>query len=348
MTTPGFTLQTTNWRHFAFAMDKVAPERANAAFVHSPLLAAMASETLVENTGQVPLSGMGRVVHQGGPRILRFVTLGKHAGAARVSGGFGHHNLAPDDNDRPSEENWTFYNHALVVSEHDLEVTRGETEIASLVDRQMTNVMRSTADLIADDLYALTVAPNALTSVPALINANDTAQGLSGATFDKWNARGLSTVGTVPGSVSFTAGSFVASGMSNMRRLVNNAEEGGVRPNALFTEYVTHERYESSLQPQERFAGAVRVADGSFPALAFRTIPVIPDRKCTAGHMFALSLGDRENGVQMDFLEGAAFQFSDWKPGQSQTVMIRPLRATCNVSIGNRQFGNNKMNGITD
>ncbi len=348
MTVSGFTLSRTNWREYAYATDAIRRQRANLAFSHSPALAIFASETLVEEAGRTPMSGMGRNVQEGGPAILRFVTLGKHAGAQRVSGGFGTHTLSPDDNERPAEINWKFYNHALVVSEHDLEVNRGDTQIAGFLDRQTTQVMTALADLVADDIYSATVAANAINSLPTLLAANDSTQGLSGATFTDWNTRGLTAVGTAPGSISFASGSFAAQGLSDMRRLVNNAEEGGIRSNVILTEYDTVERYEASLQPQERFQGAVNTADGSFPSLAFRTIPVVPDRKCTSGNMFALLVGNDTHGVQMEFLGGAAFQFSEWKPAQNQTAMVRPLRVTCNLSIGNRKFGSNKMNSITD
>ena len=348
MSVAGTTLSRTNWREYAYATDAIRRERANAAFSHSPTLAIFASETLVDETGNVPMSGSGRVVQTGAPAILRFVVLGKHAGAQATSGPWGTHNLNPDDNERPSEVNWKFYNHGLAVSEHDLEVNRGDTQTANFLERQTNQVMTALADLIADDIFATTVGANNINSLPVLLGANDAVQGLNGSTFSDWNTRGLSAVGTAAASISFASGSFAAQGLSDMRRLVNNAEEGSVRPNVIVTEYDTVERYEAALQPQERFAGAVRVADGSFPALAFRTIPVIPDRKCTSGNMFALRVGDRTHGVEMDFLAGADFRFSEWKPSGNQTAMVRPLRATCNLSIGNRKFGSNKMTGITD
>jgi hypothetical protein len=348
MTVAGLTLSRTNWREYAYATDAIRRERANLAFSNSPALAMFASETLTDDPNDYGMRGMGRVVQTGAPAILRFVTLGEHAGAAAVSGPFGQHNVDPDENDRPSEVNWKFYNHGLAVSEHDLRVNRGDTAIANFLDRQTSNVLMALGNFLATDIYATAVGANNINSLPALLNFNDSVQGISGQTFLPWNIRGLSVLGTAPASISMTAGSFAASGLTNMRRLVNNAEEGMIRPNVILTEYATIERYEASLQPQERFQGAVKVADGSFPSLAFRTIPVIPDRKCTSGNVFALRVGDRTHGIEMDFLAGATFTFNDWKPSQTQNAMVRPLEATCNLSIGNRQFGSNRMTGVTD
>jgi len=347
MSVAGLTLSRTNWREYAYATDAIRRERANLAFSNSPALAIFASETLTDDPTRDML-GDGAVTQEGGPAILRYVVLGEHQGAAAVSGPFGEHNVAPDDNERPSEVNWKFYTHGLAVSEHDLEVNRGEPQIASFLDRQTSQVLMSLGNLVADDIYASAVGANAINSLPVLLSANNSAQGLSGATFLEWNTRGLSAVGTAPASISFTSGSFVAQGLADMRRLVNNAEEGMVKPNVILTEYATKERYEANLQPQERFNGAVRVADGSFESLAFRNIPILADRKCTSGSMFALRVGDRTNGVEMDFLAGARFSFGEWKPSSNQNAMVRPLKATCNLSIGNRKFGSNRMSGIID
>lgn len=347
MAVPGLTLSRSNWREYAYATDAIRRERANLAFNNSPALAMFASEGLTDDpTSQ--MKGMGRVVQTGGPAILRFVTLGEHAGAAAISGPFGEHNVAPDENDRPSVVNWKFYTHGLAVAEHDLEVNRGDTQIANFLDRQTSNVMMALGNLVADDLYATSVGANNINSLPVLLNFNDAVQGINGQAFLDWNVRGLSVVDTAPASIDITSGSFTAVGLADMRRLVNNAEEGMIKPNVILTEYATIERYEATLQPQERFMGAVRVADGSFPSLAFRMIPVIPDRKCTVGNMFALRVGDRTHGVELDFLAGSTFSFGEWKPSQTQNAMVRPLKATLNLSIGNRKFGSNRMTSITD
>lgn len=347
MSVAAFTLSRSNWREFSATMDVIRPEKIQMAFSHSPTLAIFAGEALGE-FGNMPMRGMGRNVQTGGHAILRRVVLGKHAGASRVSGPYGTHTLAPDHNTRPSEATWKFYNHAVVIANHERRINQGTAAVASFLDEQVEEVSLALADIVADDIFALTVAPNAINSIPALISADDSVMGLSGSTYDKWNSRGVSTVGTAPASISFASGSFAAQGLSDMRRAYNNASEGMIQPNVIVTEHDTHERYEATLQPQERFAGAVAVADGSFRALAFRGVPVLPDRKCTSGHMFFLRVGDRRNGLQMDFLSGAAFDFDEWKPSGNQSVMVRPMEATCQMSIGNRHFGSNKLTSITD
>lgn len=340
------TFNRTNFREFAFTRDFIRNKVIDHVFSHSPALAIFANQTLMDSPGATPGKGSGHATQSGGHSIIIRVTLGEHAGAARSAGPFGTHNINPDDNTRFAEANWKFYTHGLAVSEHDLRINKGESAISNFLNWQTTSVMRAAANLVADDIYSLTSPATAITSLPTLISANDSVQGLAGATYDNYNARGLSAVGTAVASISFASGSFASQGLADMRTLYNNASEGMYTPTTILTDYPTHERYEGVLQPQERFQGAVGTADGSFRALAFRTVPVLADRKCNSGYMYAVRPG--EDGIQLVVLEGADFAFGEFKPAANQNVMVSPLELTCQLTICNRKYGNNKMTLITD
>ena len=339
------TFSRDNLREFAFTMDNYKTREIEHTFSHSPALAIFANKSLGD-FGGVQLAGRGRRMEGGGHAVIKEVTLGEHAGAGRMSGPYGTHNVAPDDNTRLAEGQWKFYQHAVALAEHELRINRGDYQRINFIESQTRSVMRALSNLIADDLYSTSAPTEALTSIDSLISAGDSVHGLSGTTYEKYNARGLSAVGTAGASVSFASGSFVNQGLSDMRTSWNNASEGTVQPDVGLCDYATHERYEGALQPQERFAGAVSVADGSFRALAFKGTPIIPDRKCNAGTLYWTSLDD--DGVNLHMLEDAAFDFAEFKPAPTQPVMVRPLYVTAELMIGNRQFGSNKMNSITD
>jgi hypothetical protein len=346
MSIAGQTFSRTNFREFAFTTDVIARENQDHVFSNSPTLAIFTGRTLGTQFGANPQSGSGHDGQEGGHAIITRVRLGAHDGAKRGAGPFDTHSTAPDDNTRFAESNWTFYTHALAVAEHDIRINRGDSAIASFLEDQTTSVMLSLADMVATDLHATTGAANALTSIDDLISANDTVQGLSGATYTKYNSRGVSPRGTAPGSVSFASGGFAAQGLPDMRTCYNNASEGMIQPNVVITTYDTHERYEGVLQPQERFQGAVKTADGSFASLAFRSTPVVADPKAASGSMYMLKVG--KGGLRLKTLNGADFSFGDWKPSSNQNTMVRPLELTCQMVIENRQYGSNKLTGITD
>ena len=343
------TFSRTNLREFAFTMDNFRNREIDHVFSHSPALAIFASQTLGD-FGGVKMAGRGHRTESGGHSVVIRVTLGEHAGASRMSGPFGTHNVAPDDNTRLAEANWKFYSHGVAVSEHDLQINSGDFARASFIESQTRNTMRALANLVADDIYSLSSPSTAVTGLDALIDsaANQTAlQGLNRTTYTKYNARGISTIGTAPASISFASGSFALQGLADFRTAFDNASEGMIQPNIVLTEYETLRRYEAALQPQERFAGAVPVADGSFKAFAFRGVPVVPDRKCSSGYAYFLRVGD-EDGVLLNALSGADFEFGEWKPASNQPVMVRPLYLTAQLTIGNAAYGSNKLTGITD
>ncbi len=115
----------------------------------------------------------------------------------------------------------------------------------------------------------------------------------------------------------------------------------------MLTDYASKQRYEAALQPPERFMGPLTVGDAAFQALAFSSLPVLPDRKCNAGAMYSVMAGSEE-GIRLEVLKGADFEFGDWKPSSNQNAMVRPLELTCQMVIGNRVFNSNKMTDITD
>jgi hypothetical protein len=145
--------------------------------------------------------------------------------------------------------------------------------------------------------------------------------------------------------VSFASGSFAAQGIADMRTAYNNASEGMIQPNCIITTYAVHEFYEGALQPQERFQGAVRVADASFGALAFRTTPVVASPKAPGGYMWFLRAG--ADGIQMVMLDGFDFNFAPFKDGSNQETHVSELQWKGQLVIKNRQYGNNKITGIT-
>lgn len=339
------TFSRTNFREFAFTRDAVRAGFRDHVFTTSPALAIFADQTLGD-FGATQMRGVGHSTQEGGHAVILPVTLGEHAGADRMSGPFGTHNVAPDDNERFAEGNWKFYSHGLAVSEHDLGINKGDAARANFISHQTKQVMKAVANLIGDDIYSETSPSTAITALPALLSADDEVQGLDGGTYANYNTRGLSDIGTAADTISFTSGSFSNQGIADMRTLFNNASEGLIQPNAFLTDYATYERYEASVQPLERFSGAVAVADASFGSMAFHQKPVLPDRKCNAGYMYAVNAG--EDGIQMICLSDFDFDFKEFKPSSTQPVMVSPLLVTCQLVIHNRAYGSNKMTGITD
>lgn len=343
------TISLTDLRRYAFSMDAIKPKIIASEFSHSPALAIFCSQTLGD-FGGTKLAGRGRTPETGGVVVRKRVTLGVHAGASRMAGPTGTHNVAQDDNTRLSEGNYKYYSHAAVIDIQDRMSNRGDYAISSFLEHQERSVLRAVGNLVAGDIFSSISPATAITSLPSLISANDTAHTLSGATYDAWNSRGISARGTAAGSISFTASptSFAAGGLDNLRTGWNNASEGMVQPDVNLTSYDNLERYDATLLPQARFEGpAQTTADAAFMAHTYHGRPVFADPNCASGDWYMVSL-DKAEGVQFHVQVGADFDFDDWKPSATQFVYVRPLVVMAELMVGNRRFGSNKITGFTD
>ncbi|MHC4506297.1 MAG: phage major capsid protein [Planctomycetota bacterium] len=346
MSVTGQSISRTDLRVFAFTRDHVLEGNRDHVFSHSPTTAIFLDTTLGD-FGGVRLRGAGHRTQTGGHAVMIRVRLGKHAGDKFMAGPFDTHSVSPDENTRLAEANWVHASGALVISEYDKSVNAGEEALASFVADQTESVMLGLADTITDAIHATTITTNGVTPIDDLVHANDSLiQGLTPTDFANYHSRGVSARGTAAASISFASGSFAAQGISDLRTSFNNASEGQVQPNVGITTYANHERYEGALQPLERFQGAVRVADGSFGALAFRTVPVLADPKTASGAWYWLNVGSR--GIEMIVLNPHDFRFAPFKPGANQETFVSELQWKGALIIHNRRYGCNKLTSITD
>jgi hypothetical protein len=338
------TITRTDLRVYAFTRDFVMRGNIDHVYSHDPVTAVFLGRDL-GSFGGVRMKGAGKKAQIGGAAVQIRVRLGKHAGSKFMAGPFDSHSVTPDDNARLAEANWIHSSGALVVTDYDKGVNRGPEAMESFVADQTESVMLSLADQNGAALQATTTPANGITSLDTLISASGTVQGLATGSYANYASRGLSARGTAPASVSFASGGFSAQGIADMRTCYNNASEGMIQPNIIATTYDVHEFYEGSLQPMERFQGAVSVADGSFGALAFRTTPVVASPNTPSGYMWMLRVG--EDGVFVKVLDGFDFNFAPFKDGSTQETHVSELQWKGQLCIANRKYGSNKMISIT-
>jgi len=338
------TITRTDLRVYAATRDHVLRTTRDHVYSHDPVTAVFLGKDL-GNFGGVRMRGNGKTSQTGGAAVQIRVRLGKHSGSKWMAGPWDTHSVSPDDNVRLAEANWIHASGALVITDYDKGVNRGPEAMVDFVADQTESVMLSLCDQVGAALQTTSTAANGITSYDTLCSASGTVQGLATSDYSNYSARGISARGTAPASVSFASGSFAAQGIPNMRTCYNNASEGTIQPNIIFTPYLVHEYYEGALQPQERFAGAVNVADASFGALAFRTTPVVASPNTPAGYVNMMRVGD--DGVQVIVLDGFDFNFAPFKDGSNQETHVSELQLKAQMITNNRRYGSNKLTGIT-
>jgi len=325
-------------RILAFTRDAIEKKVKDSHFNHSPLLAALAGELLGE-FGRGSMAGRAKRVQSGGESIVVRVNLGANTGAKRKSGPWDTNNTAPSDTVRYARANWRFIACPVTLSDHDLRVNTGPEAISSLMEHEVTQGYRSTGEIVASDAYENNGSAAAITDLESIVNTNDTVQGLSGATYADWNSRGVTARGTAAASVTFASGSFAAQGLDDMRIAFNNASEGSMVPQAIYTGWLPYGYYEGSLQPQERFTNTA-IADAGFMQLAFKSAPVFPDSYIPDGATTGLMYFINFDCLEFVVLSGADFAMGEFVRVENQSARVAQVEVTSQLCVKARKFLN--------
>lgn len=343
MSVPTITETRTYGRILSTTKDAILPGIQNVAYDVSPLMSAFVGRLNDAQFGPVRMMGRGRATQEGGASVEIYHRLGRNATAQTLLGPWAMADTTPQDNIRFSRSNWALYDSTATVAEAETLYQRGDAAIARIVTEESTDAVTSVVDLVGDHCYDNGGDATRVTSLNQLANANDTLQGLSGATFPRWNSRGLSPRGTAPAAVTFaaTAGGFAATGINDMRTSWLNASENNRQPHGGYTSYQVFGFYEAAIVPQERFTNTT-LADAGFQQLAFKTTPVFPDSKSPAGSFYWVNF----DAVQLTILAGAEFQLGDFIEGQQQHAMTAKCLFIGQLTCKDRRFVN-RFAGIT-
>jgi hypothetical protein len=295
--------QTRVIEEIAYTLEAIWPGIQRVAFNHSILSQIFFGE-LTEDYGERVLMGRGKVVQDGGQKVLHRLELGTSPNTARMAGPWGTYTTAAADLVRQTEANWKHYTDAATVNDTEVLTNRGANALADIATERATNAMKSLVDFAVRDLLTGTLG-TAFTGIESLIGANDTVQGLAGSTaaYNKWNSWGLSAKDTAAGSITFTSGSFAVRGIADMRDAYSNCSYGTIEPDVICTTEDIRQFYEGSLVPQERYTAPAPKGDAGIPNLAFYMKPVYRDVFITSGTMLFLNL----DKIKFVVLAGADF-----------------------------------------
>jgi hypothetical protein len=322
----------TYGRRLEYTLEQILPGIKNNIFVHSPGAAIFLSEMFDSMFGSVGAPGMGsgHRVQDGGESIRVQHNLGLNTTAQRLSGPWGTIDTSPSDTVRHSRANWTDYSSTATFNERErLENRNDSLAVANMILRETNHAMLSLVELVAGDVY-VTGGPSSVTSLSELISANDTVQGLSGATYSGnsthpgFNSRGLDARGTAVGSIDF-----------------DNCQEGAVKPNVILTTHAIFSFYEGQITPQERFTNT-NIGNLSFENLAFKTAPVMPDPYCDSGSAYFVNT----DKVYATVLGGADFDRAETRLPTDQEAFTTPIMWKGNLVVEDRATLN-KITSIT-
>lgn len=172
-------------------------------------------------------------------------------------------------------------NIALAVT--DIAANNTAAKVLDLTEVEMMSRAQDLADSIGNQLYA-----------DGTGNANKDFIGLANIVDDTSSIGGLSrsTYTTLQSTVTAASGGLLS--LFKMRTMYNAISDATVVPDEVYTDYATWALFEQLLQPQEKINKEVNLAPNfkgytGFDAIVFAGLPIIADRKATAGTMFFLN-----------------------------------------------------------
>jgi hypothetical protein len=290
----------------------------------------------------MPMQGAGKRSFAGSSTIQVSHAVESNNSAKRMTGPWDTFDTTPQDFVRRSEANLKHYSATMTFSLTDELVNVGSQVVADQMTEEARNRMGSLLLLCVQDVYSGNVS-TAATGLDSIISANDSVQGLSGATYSVWNSRGLSARGTAPGSVSFTGGSFATRGISDFITAYNNATEGMMAPNVILTTWDIHAFYENKLVQFERYNAPTVGTTGNvtFGGLAFRKASVFASPNATSGVAYFLNT----DVCYADFLSGADFRAMPFIQASQQEAKTSELVAKFQMIVEDRRLLN-KITGV--
>lgn len=328
-------------RQLEYTRDEILPGIVENAFDHNPTVSVFAGRLSTQMFGGATMQGRGKRTFSGGTTIEVRLNLGQNTTVQSSSSPWGTFDTTPSDTPRHARFNWKGYNGTLTFNGRELRTNRSPNAHADMVENETRILVGSLVDLLGGHLYDNGGVASRVTDLDTIVSADDSVGSLSGATYGRWNSRGLSARGTTSGNVSFSSDSFAAQGFDDMLTAWNNCSEGNEQPHIITTTYTVHQFYEASLDPKVRYQDT-RVANSGFQSLMFKSAPIVPDPQVPSGTMWFLNL----DHLYLAVLEGADFSVGEFVPDKNSDSVVSPILLDCEMVCDNR-FLLNKMESIT-
>lgn len=256
--------------------------------------------------------------------------------ARRMTSGYSEFSVDTSDTIRGLRANWKLYGATAIMSGMERRNNRGAAQLADLWNHKHNDAVSALVDMVASDLFSTASVSGAVTSLATIIDNSATLQNAAPSSYGKWISRGLSDKGTAAASVSFTGGSFLATGHTSWRKACLNATEGAIQPNAILTTDNLHLYYEGSLTPGVRYTSDEMVGKIGFSKLMFKDAPVFHDPYCPSGYTYFINT----DHLFMAYSEGALFNMTPVMEQAFQDAFSVKILFQGNLVCTGRKYNN--------
>lgn len=192
--------------------------------------------------------------------------------------GYGQLDTTPQEGITSARYTWKQLSGSISISGREEMQNAGSTRIINLLETKIKQTeMSITEELDSQWMGTGTDSSTDFLGLQTIVTTTGTVGGIARSGNSWWQAK-----------VATSAGSFAANGLDLMRTKYNDVSKGNDHPDLIITDQTNFERYEKTLQPQERFASN-EVADGGFQNLAFKKAVMMFDLYAPSGYMYFLN-----------------------------------------------------------
>lgn len=263
----------------------------------------------------------------GGQKIVQPLLVGASS-TVKSYNGLEELDLAGQEGITCGEWEWKENAGTLILSQREIDINSGETQIFKLLDAKMKQLDLSIRANMATQLFSDGTGNGGkdITGLKALVAATGTYAGIARSTDTYWQA-----------SVDSTG---EALSIADMTSMVLNSQSGGLdgKTNLIVTTSTLWAKYSSLVQPAYRIEDQ-KLASMGWDNLNFMGVPVLWDQYCQATRMYFLDT---------DFIEFVYHNNANFK----QIGPIQPAKQTATVYIirhmGNLTTSNCRKQGLLD
>lgn len=224
----------------------------------------------IESRGQLRLL-------DGGESIVQPLMYERNSTAKSYSA-YGIIDTTPQEGITAARYNWKQTAASISISGREERQNSGSSRIIELLQAKTMQAEMSIKEALDIQFWGLgTDSTTDTLGLQTIVSNTGTVGGISRSTNTWWQAQ-----------VTASAGSFAGGGLDAMRSMFNLASRGNDKIDLIIGDRTDFERYEKTLQPQERFQDS-KMADGGFQSLMFKGAPFTFDLYAPAGNIYFLN-----------------------------------------------------------
>lgn len=260
----------------------------------------------------------------GGSKIVLPLIYGKNSTAGSYSGA-DTLDTTPQSGISAAEYDWKQYAASVTISGIEEAKNNGEQEVIDLLEGKIMQAEESIYESMDEMFFGVGTGNGGKdwNGLGNLVNQNSTAVGgIDPSTETFWQSYIESTAEPLS--------------LAKMTTAFNSVAVGNDKANVILTTQALYEKYESLLQPQERFTDP-KTADGGFENLMFKNRPITYDAYCGTGLMYFLNT---------KYLRLTLHTDKAWKPTPFVTPPNQDIRTSQILTYGNFCASNRAKQGV--